>query len=92
MSSTANGANSAAVKLSDASLIVDLDLEALREFLQDGGYRAEVVTDGNVTFLRSATSGLPFDIRPGNSFGGPPESLRGRCIRRAVCRSWNTAA
>lgn len=71
MSSTVHGAGQNQIKSNEAPLITDLDLEALREFLQDGGYRAETVKDGNVTFLRSATNGLPFDIRPGNSFAGP---------------------
>jgi hypothetical protein len=71
MSTTVNGAGQSQMKLNEAPLITDLDLEALREFLQNSGYRAEAIKDGNVTFLRSATNGLPFDIRPGNSFAGP---------------------
>jgi hypothetical protein len=48
--------------------VVKLTLEALREVLQQVGYRVEEVTDpvANVPYLRSATGGLAFDIRPGN--------------------------
>lgn len=45
-----------------------LTLEALRGELQQLGYRVEDVIDpiANLPFLRSATSGLAFDVRPGN--------------------------
>jgi hypothetical protein len=48
--------------------IVDLTLDALRNVLQQVGYRVEQVTDplSNLAYLRSATGGLAFDIRPGN--------------------------
>lgn len=48
--------------------IVKLTLDALRDVLQQVGYRVEEVTDpvANLTYLRSATGGLAFDIRPGN--------------------------
>lgn len=49
-------------------------LDALRTLLQDGGYRAEVVSDGNISFLRSACNGLDFDLRPGNVFASEPAS------------------
>ncbi|HWV51677.1 YbjN domain-containing protein [Pseudorhodoplanes sp.] len=43
-----------------------MTLETLRAMIQGSGYRAEVVTDGNISFLRSASNGLDFDLRPGN--------------------------
>jgi hypothetical protein len=48
--------------------VVKLTLDALRDVLQQVGYRVEEVTDpvANVPYLRSATGGLAFDIRPGN--------------------------
>ena len=48
--------------------IVKLTLDSLRDVLQQVGYRVEEVTDpvANVPYLRSATGGLAFDIRPGN--------------------------
>jgi Putative bacterial sensory transduction regulator len=48
--------------------VVKLTLDALRDVLQQAGYRVEEVTDpvANVPYLRSATGGLAFDIRPGN--------------------------
>jgi hypothetical protein len=41
---------------------------SLRDLLQQCGYRAEIITDDatKVTLLRSATSGMNFDIRFGN--------------------------
>jgi hypothetical protein len=53
-------------------LILDLTLDSLREILQQSGYRVETVTDpiANVPYLRSATGGLTFDIRPGNRLVG----------------------
>jgi len=48
--------------------ITHLTLDSLREILQQAGYRVETVTDpvANVVYLRSATNGLAFDVRPGN--------------------------
>ncbi len=48
--------------------IVKLTLDSLRSALQQVGYRVEEVTDpvANFPYLRSATGGLAFDIRPGN--------------------------
>jgi Putative bacterial sensory transduction regulator len=48
--------------------ITKLTLDVLRESLQQVGYRVETATDpiAGVTYLRSATGGLGFDIRPGN--------------------------
>jgi hypothetical protein len=53
--------------MSDA-ILVQLGLDTLREVLQQSGYRVETVTDpvANIEYLRSATGGLAFDIRPGN--------------------------
>ncbi len=49
-----------------------LTLASLRDTLQQAGYRVEAVTDpvANIPYLRSATSGLAFDIRPGNRLAG----------------------
>lgn len=48
--------------------IIKLTLTTLREAMQQVGYRVEETTDpiANVQYLRSATGGLSFDIRPGN--------------------------
>jgi Putative bacterial sensory transduction regulator len=50
------------------TIIARLSLDSLREVLQQAGYRVETVTDpvANVAYLRSATSGLAFEVRPGN--------------------------
>jgi len=50
------------------TVIVKLTLEDLRAALQQVGYRVEEMTDpvANLPYLRSATSGLAFDVRPGN--------------------------
>lgn len=50
------------------TLISKLDIEGLRELFQLAGYRVETASDpvANLTYLRSATNGLAFDIRPGN--------------------------
>jgi hypothetical protein len=61
--------------MSDA-LITSLTLEHLREIMQLAGYRVETVTDpvANADYLRSATSGLAFDVRPGSRLD---EKVRG---------------
>ncbi|MCA6116443.1 YbjN domain-containing protein [Bradyrhizobium sp. WSM 1738] len=48
--------------------ITKLTLDGLRDSLQQVGYRVEAATDpvAGVSYLRSATGGLAFDIRPGN--------------------------
>ena len=53
--------------MSNTSL-ANLSLDALREILQQAGYRVETVNDpvANLAYLRSATAGLAFDVRPGN--------------------------
>ncbi len=57
--------------------ITHLTLDSLREILQQAGYRVETVTDpvANVVYLRSATNGLAFDIRPGNRLANGSESF-----------------
>jgi Putative bacterial sensory transduction regulator len=54
------------------TLIATFTLDSLREILQQAGYRVETVADpvANVPYLRSATAGLAFDIRPGNRLIG----------------------
>jgi hypothetical protein len=54
------------------TVITTLTLDSLRETLQQAGYRVEQVTDpvANSPYLRSATGGLAFDIRPGNWLAG----------------------
>lgn len=48
--------------------VIQLTLDSLRDVLQQVGYRVEEATDpvANVPYLRSATGGLAFDVRPGN--------------------------
>ncbi|WP_159729614.1 YbjN domain-containing protein [Methylosinus sp. Ce-a6] len=50
------------------SLVSALTLDELRELLQQAGYRVVSAMDpvADVPYLRSATSGLSFDIRAGN--------------------------
>ena len=50
------------------TVITKLTLEVLRETVQLAGYRVETLTDpaAKTAYLRSATAGLAFDIRPGN--------------------------
>jgi hypothetical protein len=54
-----------------------LTLDGLRDLFQLAGYRVETVTDpvANVPYLRSATNGLAFDIRPGNRVAGDEQSF-----------------
>ncbi|MDQ8728084.1 YbjN domain-containing protein [Bradyrhizobium sp. LHD-71] len=74
MSNKANGSmpRQAEVATSgdDAAVVMHLDLDVLRTLLQGAGYRVETLTEGSVTFLRSATNGLAFDIRPGSNLLG----------------------
>ena len=74
-------------------LIQTITLERLGELLQRFGYRAELVTAEaqKTTFLRSATAGMAFDIRPGNRLLGDTAafadfSLRFSRSRVANCR------
>jgi hypothetical protein len=57
--------------------VVKLTLDALRDVLQQVGYRVEEVTDpvANVPYLRSATGGLAFDVRPGNRLADADDSF-----------------
>jgi hypothetical protein len=50
------------------TILTKLTLADLREVLQLAGYRVETMTDpvANGEYLRSATGGLAFDVRPGN--------------------------
>jgi hypothetical protein len=50
------------------TIITHLTLDNLRDVLQQAGYRVETMTDpvANILYLRSATNGLTFDVRPGN--------------------------
>lgn len=53
-----------------------LTLDELRELLQQSGYRVVSATDpvADIPYLRSATSGLAFDIRVGNSAAAEAEA------------------
>jgi Putative bacterial sensory transduction regulator len=53
-------------------IITSLTLESLRDSFQQAGYRVETLTDpvATVQYLRSATAGVAFDIRPGNQLPG----------------------
>lgn len=57
--------------------ITRLTLDSLRDVLQQAGYRVETVTDpvANIPYLRSATGGLPFDIRPGSRLADGDQSF-----------------
>jgi hypothetical protein len=59
------------------SIIEKLTLDGLRELIQLAGYRVETVTDpiANIPYLRSATNGLAFDIRPGNRLAADEHSF-----------------
>ena len=58
--------------MSDAVPVVKLSIDRLREVMQQAGYRVETVSDplANMPYLRSATAGLAFDVRPGNRLDG----------------------
>jgi hypothetical protein len=58
-------------------ILLKLSLDNVREVLQQAGYRVETVTDPvvNIMYLRSATGGLAFDIRPGNRLAGDDQGL-----------------
>lgn len=59
------------------TIILKIDLDDLRQALQLAGYRVETATDpvANVAYLRSATNGLAFDVRPGNRLAGDEASF-----------------
>ena len=54
-----------------------LTRERLRELFQLAGYRVEALTDpvANLSYLRSATNGIAFDIRPGNMLAGEEQTF-----------------
>jgi hypothetical protein len=60
-----------------SDVITKLTLESVRQNFQSASYRVETLTDPvtNVQYLRSATAGLAFDIRPGNRFFGEEEAF-----------------
>lgn len=53
------------------NLLAKLTIDSLRDTLQQIGYRAESLTDpiANLTYLRSSTGGIGFDLRPGSQAG-----------------------
>jgi Putative bacterial sensory transduction regulator len=59
------------------TIITKLTVDSLRENIQLAGYRVETMTDPvvNTTYLRSATSGFVFDIRPGNRLTDADQSF-----------------
>lgn len=59
------------------TIVAKFTLDDLREHFQLAGYRVEAVTDPvvNMSYLRSATNGLAFDIRPGNRPAGDEQSF-----------------
>lgn len=63
---TKNLFGAASASQEDTDLVTGLTLDVLGDHLQACGLRVETVCDGEVRFLRSATNGLAFDIRPGN--------------------------
>ncbi|WP_028164581.1 YbjN domain-containing protein [Bradyrhizobium elkanii] len=62
--------------MSDAT-ITKLTLDSLRELFQLAGYRVETLTDpvANISYLRSGTNGLAFDVRSGNRIAGDEQSF-----------------
>ncbi|MGO4683754.1 YbjN domain-containing protein [Hyphomicrobium sp. 2TAF46] len=53
------------------SLLLGVTSDDVKDTLQAAGYRVEVLTADGMAVLRSATAGLPFDIRLGNQLPGP---------------------
>ncbi|TYL24970.1 YbjN domain-containing protein, partial [Streptococcus pyogenes] len=60
-----------------SDIITRLTIEELRDSFQNVGYRVETLTDpvANTTYLRSATAGLGFEIRPGNQLIGEEQGF-----------------
>jgi hypothetical protein len=60
-----------------SDVIQTLTTTRLQEMLQAAGYRVELISDSatGVTLLRSATSGLSFDVRLGNRLAGETDAL-----------------
>jgi hypothetical protein len=59
------------------TIITKMTVDSLRENIQLAGYRVETATDPvvNTAYLRSATSGFVFDIRPGNRLDDADQSF-----------------
>jgi hypothetical protein len=56
------------------ALVHNFTIDTLRDVLQQAGYRVEVVTEASgAVHLRSATGGVPFDLRLGNKLGDDGE-------------------
>jgi hypothetical protein len=62
--------------MSDA-IIAKLTLDSLRDLFQLAGYRVETLTDpvANLSYLRSGTNGMAFDVRPGNRIAGEEQGF-----------------
>lgn len=59
------------------TVITGVSLDRLRDILRQSGCRVETVTDpvANIAYLRSATGGLSFDVRPGTRFADNGENF-----------------
>lgn len=55
------------------SLLLGVASDDVKDTLQEAGYRVEVLTANGIAVLRSATGGLPFDVRLGNRLPGSDE-------------------
>jgi putative sensory transduction regulator len=62
--------------MSDAT-ITTLTLDSLRDLFQRAGYRVETLTDpvAGLSYLRSGTNGIAFDVRPGNRIAGEAQGF-----------------
>jgi hypothetical protein len=72
MTMTPHNTNPSLTDPATSDPIRTVTLDSLREIFQQAGYRVEMVTDpvAMIPYLRSATGGLAFDIRPGNRLAG----------------------
>jgi Putative bacterial sensory transduction regulator len=72
MTMTPHNTNPSLTDTATSEPIHTVTLDRLREIFQQAGYRVETVTDpvAMIPYLRSATGGLAFDIRPGNRLAG----------------------
>jgi hypothetical protein len=80
MSETAAQASSNIIAMETVvaeTIINDLTHATLRDSFQQAGYRVETLTDpiANIQYLRSATAGVAFDVRPGNPLPGDGKSF-----------------
>lgn len=59
------------------TILTKLSLDELRGIFQQAGYRVETATDPvtSAAYLRSATAGLGFDVRPGNRLADGSENF-----------------